>query len=153
MVCLLESCLSNVSCIHVQMLDTVSDQEFPWAAAAVLHIMAGLPAAPGNWHGSFSRGAEAVVKSCIGRPESAVSAVRNVLHAAVQQHPHVAGERTSDEKLSSCKSEILLAHLSQVFDSNNNEGQHSMFPCHVRCCSSNVQTDGVLVMTYTGGAM
>jgi len=84
----------------MQMLDTMSDQEFPWAAAAIPHIMAGLPAARGDWHGSSSRGAEAVVKSCMGRPESAVSAVRNVLHAAVQQHSHLAGERTSDENTS-----------------------------------------------------
>ncbi len=123
----------------------------------VPHIMAGLPAAPGDWHGSASRGAEAVVKSCVGRPESAVSAVRNVLHAAVQQHPHVAGELMSDDR------SILPASQRVCYRTSHKsltatKVKPGILCLRLMCIAVAVMCRQVLclqtvAMTYTGGAM
>ncbi len=82
--------------MSVQELQTLPQHEVPWAAAAILHSMAAMPAEPSAQPGPAARAAEGVLHSCCMLSDSsAQSAVCQALRAAVQQHQLAAGETWS----------------------------------------------------------
>ena len=86
-----------------QVLKGASEQELPWVAAAVLHLIAtsSLVDSSAQAIDPAAQAAETLLESCCACTNgAALSAVHEVLHSAVRQQPQTAGE------LSSCSHEI-----------------------------------------------